>query len=1754
MGEATGAEKQKSAAPTENGICEQPIEAQNGHLVENEEIAESKKYRRHSHSKNGPTRGIGQEQPKVIGNAFSFFRGRPDPNESRYTSDEEQDEEDANMPFMASDSNDEAEIDTRPLTENADGENGENGENVEKERPHAATFSLMRPNFFNREKTDALAKPEAPDDGKPALYPRKIFTMFRKKNREPKKPVLDLAETVTGEDAETSERAQELVQSLLLGSPAINLLASCLCEDEYGIARAPLLLTLLGLKVTDISNSSRQRNRKFRIDLEYGVSPQRLKWSVEKTAKDLLYLHSRFKLLTLRGNIRSEELPKYPVPPQLRRDGRRLKRLGKSRGTSTATRWTMSELQFNNAYPPTSGDLQTQATTGGQTQASGNFTQVSEINDLMPNNGEIEQDRLSVNSGGTFRDRLSSLRAQLSGASSVSSLDSASPEQSRTHFLRNQNYVAEVTNYLTALILVVAMRPQSNRLFHFFEVSPISSLLSYETGYTGKQGVIHVGGTARSQGWRVGHFKANDLKGMIDRRSEKWFLVRNSYVMYVSDINSTVPLEVFLVDSKFKIHYKGHNEPIENGRGSDSDSDYDEEYITKEMVVEETGVKNVLNVFKHLKIVLENAERKLVVIPKSEREQKLWILSLTEMQKNTVWSDEHRFNSFAPVRKDCFAQWFVDGRDYFWAVSSALEMAKDVIFIHDWWLSPELYLRRPANGNQQFRLDRILQRKAQQGVKVFVIVYRNVGTTIPIDSLYTKHSILSLNQENIHVIRSPNQLLQNTYFWAHHEKICVVDYTVAFLGGIDMCYGRWDTPDHVLSDDSNIDFDALDSETLSKDEFAKFRVFPGKDYSNTRVKDFNNLDKPYESLYDRSVVQRMPWHDIHMVTAGEAARDISRHFVQRWNYLLRQKRPSRLTPLLTPPPDTSNDFVEKLGLDGTCEIQIVRSAGDWSLGLKEHEESIHTAYLKLIENSEHLVYIENQFFVTSCFIEGTEILNRVGDALVDRIIRAHKEGTAWKAIILIPLVPGFESLVDKPDGSSVRVVMQCEYMSISRGASSLFAKLRKFGIDPDNYIQFFSLRKWGMLGPDRTLATEVLYIHAKTMIVDDRVAIIGSANINERSMRGSRDSEIAAIVRDSETVSATMNGEKFTVGKFPHTLRLRLMREHLGIAVDILDIVERKFDKYETFAKTPEGLQAATNKFKNKENAEMSAVVELATRDILNDVEGSPRWKNYLKLKNLTGEVTSVPDDIKYADAPKPMPLPLSFNNRTGPHEANKGIRDKKKHSYDARVQHSGAHKQDVYGEGTDKYRSRLGKKARLDSSRFLKDLAHKVMDCNPSGVFLPDIENVREFLTLNDDELLSNMTEENEEILAHRNRERWLLLKKIAYLQRVAAKETKQMQDESVRRAASGLPGNAYDFPGSTPPKTTRNNTPPTNDSYRDNTVVSSVDVPPAEENKVVQEEHEVTPEKEKESEKEPDTGMESIPIVTLDERQTRETIQQINLPGVEGFNKFIDPYGFEDPLDPDFYEDIWYDNARRNTEIFRMIFHSQPDDQVLSWKEYKHFMKMENAFKLSQHQEAKNRREKFRFDTESTETEVDESSEVSRHARRSSQATINFSDLPSEQGIFGEMPLTSNSSVSSKNVSTQRKKFAVQDVIAEHDENGEEKFTDAQDFDLEDKGVAEANGSITSSGTQQGDPEVQPTAPKVDRAHSRKRRAGTFSARRKAHGGERIFERDSAERILQEIHGHLVLFPTDWLMRELEGDNWFYNTDRIPPIEIYD
>jgi len=117
----------------------------------------------------------------------------------------------------------------------------------------------------------------------------------------------------------------------------------------------------------------------------------------------------------------------------------------------------------------------------------------------------------------------------------------------------------------------------------------------------------------------------------------------------------------------------------------------------------------------------------------------------------------HRFESFACERAQNFVKWHIDGHDYFYALSEMLENARECIFILDWWLTPELYLRRPPAYHPEWRLDRVLKRKAEQGVKIFVIVYKEVTQTMSMSSSHTKKALEALHP-NIACMRHPDHI------------------------------------------------------------------------------------------------------------------------------------------------------------------------------------------------------------------------------------------------------------------------------------------------------------------------------------------------------------------------------------------------------------------------------------------------------------------------------------------------------------------------------------------------------------------------------------------------------------------------------------------------------------------------------------------------------------------------------------------------------------------------------------------------------------------------------------------------------------------------------------------------------------------------------------------------------------------------------------------------------------------------------------
>ncbi|KAI3632485.1 hypothetical protein MIR68_009591 [Amoeboaphelidium protococcarum] len=657
-------------------------------------------------------------------------------------------------------------------------------------------------------------------------------------------------------------------------------------------------------------------------------------------------------------------------------------------------------------------------------------------------------------------------------------------------------------------------------IFQFLEIS--SSITT--SGWKGKECMVN-------KGRRGVQLKFCCIPTLVQGR-QVWLCVKDSYLAYYDQIDSRYPSEVVPYDSSASLYQMQQHS---------------------------------MNPFHFKTFVLSNEARNLIVRADTDKQFKELVTDIAFSIDKSLWSKGHRFNSFAPVRDHVQCRLFVDGKDYFEAVYKSISSAKSVIYIEDWWMSPEIYLKRPSNLYPDARLDKLLLKKAKEGVLIYVILYKEVTYALTINSAHSKATLSGLHP-NIKVLRYPDHIPGGVYYWALHDKMCIVDENVAFLGGLDLCMGRFDDRSHCVGDFISSDDNGGDG--------SQFPIWPGQDYSNPRVKDFVDVHNYDMLLVDKKECARMPWHDVACSLSGQSAKDVARHFVQRWNFIKFQKSKERDDIVYLLPPSEDNFPMSQrhdYSSIGTSEIQVLRSCCEWSMGVKR-EQSIYEAYISLIENAKHFIYIENQFFISSALEDAQSgvIRNRIALAIGKKILQAHEAGAEFKVYIIVPLLPAFEN--DVAEGMTTRLIFHWHQSTFRKGEGSLLEFLLRKGVDPDQYLSVCSLRNYGRLGvgpsidPTTTtqqnqsasastlgLVTEQIYIHSKVMIVDDDWAIVGSANINDRSLAGSRDAEVAIVITDSSKVKVQL-GESASVScsKSVRDLRLQLFQEHSGLSFEYL--------------------------------------------------------------------------------------------------------------------------------------------------------------------------------------------------------------------------------------------------------------------------------------------------------------------------------------------------------------------------------------------------------------------------------------------------------------------------------------------------------------------------------------------------------------------------------------------------------------------------
>lgn len=161
-------------------------------------------------------------------------------------------------------------------------------------------------------------------------------------------------------------------------------------------------------------------------------------------------------------------------------------------------------------------------------------------------------------------------------------------------------------------------------------------------------------------------------------------------------------------------------------------------------------------------------------------------------------------------------------------------------------------------------------------MRVNIILFKEYAGAMPNDSAWAKQELEKLHS-NIRIIRhpsTPSSPASKLMFWSHHEKSVVIDQRIGYVGGLDLCYGRYDNDAYRLREPSS------DGTRCSPVTF-----FPGADYNNVRIADFDIGRNHLKCLVDKNSTPRMPWRDVQVRLEGEIIKDLSRSFIQYWSFI-----------------------------------------------------------------------------------------------------------------------------------------------------------------------------------------------------------------------------------------------------------------------------------------------------------------------------------------------------------------------------------------------------------------------------------------------------------------------------------------------------------------------------------------------------------------------------------------------------------------------------------------------------------------------------------------------------------------------------------------------------------------------------------------------------------------------------------------------------------------------------------------------------
>ncbi|CAA0096637.1 Cardiolipin synthase [Starkeya nomas] len=258
----------------------------------------------------------------------------------------------------------------------------------------------------------------------------------------------------------------------------------------------------------------------------------------------------------------------------------------------------------------------------------------------------------------------------------------------------------------------------------------------------------------------------------------------------------------------------------------------------------------------------------------------------------------------------------IDGAGYFGALRSAMLNARETIHIAGWDLDSRMKLvGESGTADDGFPeelaafLSALVLRKPHLRIRLLLWDYSVVFAFER--ELTPLYSFLWATPPQIELCLDDTLPIGAS----HHQKIVVIDDSIAFSGGLDLTRRRWDTPEHRPDDE--------------------------------RRKD------PSGSSY-------APFHDVQMVVDGAAAVALGRLFRERWKQAACERLPAGRQPGAEDrwPDGLEPDFRE-------IGIGIARTLP--TLADQAEVREIEALFFDMVDSAERSLYVENQFLTCERF-------------------------------------------------------------------------------------------------------------------------------------------------------------------------------------------------------------------------------------------------------------------------------------------------------------------------------------------------------------------------------------------------------------------------------------------------------------------------------------------------------------------------------------------------------------------------------------------------------------------------------------------------------------------------------------------------------------------------------------------------------------------------------------------------------------------